>query len=104
MEGPSLQEELKSEDDAEVDDLYSLTTFNSSQNHHLGVFRLLESCLIHYFLCADVYSHPLRPAGKQSKLSLLKTPVLKGRNGTLAHVEERYALPELNVNFAKKKN
>lgn len=47
---------------------------------------------------------PLGLAGKQRKQSLLKTSLLKTYNEIQAHVEQKYALPGLHEDFAKKKN
>lgn len=84
------------------DDLYSIFTFEPLHKFHLGVSRLLKNCLIQYLSSEKMYSHPDGPSGKQKRVSLLKTPLFRACNSILAQIEEKYALPGLHVNFAKR--
>lgn len=85
-----------------MEDMSSIFRFEQLHNLHLGVPRLLKSCLIQCLSCDDVYRGPPGLAGERRKLSLLKIWLFEACSGILVHVEERYALPRLPATFARK--
>lgn len=100
-EWPSSLEELCGSGGLVVEDLYSMFTFEPLHNLHLGVSRLLKTCLVQYLSSDEIYSHPCGPNGKRKRLSSVRMALLRACNAILAHVEEKYALPGLHVDFAK---
>lgn len=52
--------------------------------------------------CDDVYSDLLEPDGKRRKLTSLKRRLLKACIAILAQDKQKYALPGLHLNSAKK--
>lgn len=52
----SFVEEFFNSDRVVTEDLYSVFTFESPQNFHLGVRRLLRTFLIHFFLLDQTFS------------------------------------------------
>lgn len=85
-----------------MEDLDAISAIDSLQSFHLEVSKLLESCRIQCLLCIEVYGSSLGPAKMLIKLISLKMSLLKVCNGTLAHTEERSALPGFYVNFSEK--
>lgn len=96
-------EELNGESSLVTEDSYSVNASKLLQNIPLGVSGLLKGYLIQCLSYNDVYSHPLWPAGKRSKLSTPKISLLEACHAILADVEEEYTLPRLHGNFAKNK-
>lgn len=84
-----------------VEALY-ISTVEPLQNLHLEVANLFNNCHIQYVSSEDVYTHPAGPSAKQERESLLSIFVLRVCKGTLAHIEEKYALLVSHVNFAER--
>lgn len=63
---------------------------------------LVKNRLPQYLSSENVYSQPAGPSGEQTRLSLLEKLPLGACSGILAHIEEKCALSELHVNFARR--
>lgn len=74
---PSLLEEMSGENGSVMKSLYFMFTLDSLHSRHIGVFRLIMSCLTLYLSCNDMYSHLLTPAEKLIKQSSLYLSLLR---------------------------
>lgn len=81
-------------------DLYLISTFERLRNLYPAVSKLLATSLIQYLSSMGIYNHSSGSSGKQKRLRVLKIPFLRACDGISAHVEKKYALPELHVHFA----
>lgn len=89
-------------DGVAVENLYSTVTFEPLQNLQLGVSRLSKTCFIQCSSWEEISSHPEDPPGKQKTVSSVRQPLFKACNGIPAFIEEKYLVPGLYVELAKK--
>lgn len=87
-----------------IERLSPLLTLKPWQSLFLGSPKLLNLCFSQYLLSKDRYSYPAGPSGEQMRLSVLRMPLLRVRNGTVAHTGKNYALPKLLASSAKRKD
>lgn len=85
-----------------MEDFYSILTSEPMQNLHVRVSKFLSTCLIQDFSPEDEYSHPAGPCEKRKRPSLRKRPLQRACSDTMQHIEDKYALPRLHVNFSRR--
>lgn len=72
-----------------MENLYSILRSESLQNLHLGVSRILKTCVIHYLSSDKMYSNLEDLCRKQKRPMLLELSLHKAFNGKLTHSEAR---------------
>jgi len=82
-------------------DVYSIFTFESLHNLHLGISRLLKNCFTEYLHSNSVTTNPVGARRYQRTLSSQRIQVLKVCNAILAEVENTYPASGLHVDFSK---
>lgn len=81
-------------------DVYSMFTFETLHNLHLGWSKLLKFCYICYLSSEQVMTH--RPGKPDKPASSMKNSVLRAVNSMLTEIQTKYPMPGRNVDFAKK--
>jgi len=85
-----------------LSDVYSIFTFESLHNLHLGTSKMLKSCFSEYLYTTDVITFPAGPRRKQRVMSSQRSNILKSFNAILAEIEKNYPATGLHVDFSKK--
>lgn len=81
--------------------VYSKITFKPLHNHQFGLARLLKLYIVHLRSIDEIYSHPGGSARKWDRLSLVKLLLLEAFSAIWAHIEDRYLILGLHVDFAE---
>lgn len=86
-----------------VENFNSTFKFEPLFNLQLKLPRLLKTCFIHFLSSDEMYSHLLGPLGKRNRFTSMRVPPLKLCSGVLSHIEEKYPVHGLSINFTRKK-
>lgn len=83
-------------------DVYSIFTFESLHNLHLGISKLLKNCILQRMASDMLTTFPDGPPSKQKKMISHRSKLLMATNAILADIQKNYPAPGLQVDFSKK--
>jgi len=85
-----------------VPGVYSMFTFESLHNLHLGISKLLKNCFLEFLQSNQVMTWPNGTRKQKKVLSSQRSNVLKAANAILAEIEKKYPATGIHVDFSKK--
>ena len=100
-EVPSFLEHLYGSSTMVMEDIYSMFTFESLHNLHLGVSKQMKQCLSEYFN-SSIPCHAIHQTRKPPRpISSYRMNILRAVNSILATIEKDFGAPGLHIDFSK---
>lgn len=85
-----------------TEEFFSITTFEPTHNVHVEASKSPKLCLTQCLFSDLVYRHFEGRSGKRKTGSSLRLQLLKACSAMLTHIEKKYSVPNLRVDFAIK--
>ena len=99
---PSFLETIEEQSNLFSVEVYSTFTFEPLHNLHLGISKLLKTCMVQMLNSNSMFTNPNDNRRGQKRYSSMKTAILRGCNSLLAAIQNQYPLSGVNVDFSKK--